>query len=140
MYGLGRLLKLFNLFEYFENTLFAVSCKINICVKTCKYFSDITWIFICIIIKVSTMGSKMNNQTGVEILSSILKRMSYSNTVLSKDDADSPGVIDVKSLHNLLLKGCLENQIIPRSSNLCLVDRELSEEISFYVKTMTNKT
>ena len=86
------------------------------------------------------MGNKMNNQTGVEILSSILERMTYSNIVLSKNDADCPGVIDVKSLHNLLLKGCLENQIIPRSSKLCLVDRELSEEISFYVKTLTNKT
>jgi hypothetical protein len=54
------------------------------------------------------MGNKMNNQTGVEILSSILERMTYSNIVLSKNDADCPGVIDVKSLHNLLLKRCLE--------------------------------
>ena len=85
------------------------------------------------------MGSKMKNEMGMEILSSILHRMSYSNIVLSKDD-DSSESIDVKSLHNLLLKGCLKNQIIPRSSNLCLVDRELSEGISFYVKTLTGKT
>ena len=85
------------------------------------------------------MGSKMKNEMGMEILSSILHRMSYSNIVLSKND-DSSESIDVKSLHNLLLKGCLKNQIIPRSSNLCLVDRELSEGISFYVKTLTGKT
>ena len=85
------------------------------------------------------MGSEMKNEMGMEILSSILHRMSYSNIVLSKND-DSSESIDVKSLHNLLLKGCLKNQIIPRSSNLCLVDRELSEGISFYVKTLTGKT
>jgi hypothetical protein len=85
------------------------------------------------------MGSKMNNEMGMEILSSILDRMSYSNIVLSEND-DSSGSIDVKSLHNLLLKGCLKNQIIPKSSKLCLVDRELSEGISFYVKTLTGKT
>ena len=81
----------------------------------------------------------MKNEMGMEILSSILHRMSYSNIVLSKNN-DSSESIDVKYLHNLLLKGCLKNQIIPRSSNLCLVDRELSEGISFYVKTLTGKT
>ena len=76
---------------------------------------------------------------GVEILSSILHRMSYSNMVLSKSD-DHTGAIDVKALHSLLLKGCQKNQILPKCYNLSLVDRECSEKISIHVNTLTGKT
>jgi hypothetical protein len=85
------------------------------------------------------MGSKMDNEMGMSILSSILHRMSYPNMVVSKEDGFSE-TIDVKDLHSLLLKGCQTNQRILHSSNLTLVERECSEEILTLVKTLTGKT
>ncbi len=46
------------------------------------------------------MTKKVDNQTGLNILSSILEEMSYPNQILSKSDYDSMGV-DVKGLHKL---------------------------------------
>ncbi|XP_046654694.1 uncharacterized protein LOC124348508 [Daphnia pulicaria] len=85
------------------------------------------------------MGSKMDNEMGMSILSSILHRMSYPNMVVSKEDGFS-GTIDVKDLHSLLLKGCQTNHRIPESSKLTLVERGCSEEILILVKTLTGKT
>lgn len=85
------------------------------------------------------MGSKMDNKMGVSILSSILHRMSYPNMVLSKKD-DVSQAIDVKALHSLLLKGCQQNQRIPGSSSLTLLDREISETILIHVITIGGKT
>jgi ubiquitin len=85
------------------------------------------------------MGSKMDNEMGMSILSSILHRMSYPNMVVSKEDGFS-GIIDVKDLHSLLLKGCQTNQRIPESLKLTLVERECSEGILIHVKTLTGKT
>lgn len=81
----------------------------------------------------------MDNQIGLEILSSILKRMSYPNMVLSKNDDSSFG-INVKDLHNLLLKGCHKMQPITKSQKLSQVDLGSSEGIDIVVVMMSGRT
>ncbi|KZS08210.1 Uncharacterized protein APZ42_027881 [Daphnia magna] len=81
----------------------------------------------------------MNDQMGLEILSSILQRMSYPNLVLSKNEDSSYG-IDVKDLHRLLLKGCHKMQKLNKGQELSQVDLESLEGIHLTVKTLTGKT
>lgn len=87
----------------------------------------------------------MNNQMGLEIISSILQRMSYSNLVLSKNEDCSDG-IDVKDLHRLLLKGCHKMQKLNKGQKLSPVDQlsqvdlESLKEIHLTVLTLTSKT
>ncbi|KAI9559938.1 hypothetical protein GHT06_013945 [Daphnia sinensis] len=84
----------------------------------------------------SKEGYKMNNQMGLEILSSILQRMSYPNMVLSNNDDSSFG-IDVKDLHKLLLKGCHKMQPLNKGQQLSQVDLESSEGINLTIKCIT---
>jgi hypothetical protein len=71
--------------------------------------------------------TKMDNETGLAILSAVLNGMSCPNRILRTEECNNSTEIDVKDLHKILLTGCYNPPKLQNMTDIATNDKEVDK-------------